>query len=129
MDFHYTIETNKTVDEAIEALEQNMREHKFGILWQLDLPAKLQEKGVDSYTTPYRILEVCNPHEAAKVLNHNEIVGYFLPCKIVVYQSGRSTKIGLPKPSALISVLGDEQLKGIAQDIEKTLIGIIEKSK
>ncbi|MBT2674592.1 DUF302 domain-containing protein [Streptomyces sp. ISL-14] len=30
-------------------------------MWKLNLPAKLQEKGVYSFKKPYRILEVCNP--------------------------------------------------------------------
>jgi uncharacterized protein (DUF302 family) len=129
MDFHYTVNTEKTVQEAISSLEVNLKENKFGILWQLDIPAKLQEKGVDSYTNPYHVLEVCNPHEAARVLNKNELVGYFLPCKITVYQSEGKTKIGLPRPTSLVSMLDNEDLKEIAQDIEKTLINVLEKSK
>jgi uncharacterized protein (DUF302 family) len=129
MNFHYTVETNKTIDEAISSLEQNLKEHKFGILWQLDLPAKLQEKGVQSYTNPYRVLEVCNPHEAARVLNHNELVGYFLPCKITVYESEGKTKIGLPKPTTLVSMLDNAELKEIAQDIEQTLVRVLDQSK
>jgi uncharacterized protein (DUF302 family) len=129
MEFHYTVTTDKTIDETIESLEKNLKEYKFGILWQLDIPAKLQEKGVDRYTNPYRVLEVCNPHEAARVLNHNELVGYFLPCKITVYEREGKTAIGLPKPTALVSVMDDAELKEIAQDIENDLIKAIEQSK
>ncbi|MEX2462373.1 MAG: DUF302 domain-containing protein [Paenibacillaceae bacterium] len=129
MDFHYTVTTSKTIDEAISTLEQKLKEHKFGILWQLDLPAKLQEKGVKSYTTPYRILEVCNPNDAARVLNHNELVGYFLPCKITVYESEGKTKIGLPKPTTLVSMLEDNELKAIAEEIESILIKVLDESK
>ncbi|WP_134704405.1 DUF302 domain-containing protein [Ammoniphilus sp. YIM 78166] len=129
MEFHYTVTTDKTIDEAVSAVEANLKEHKFGVLWQLDLPAKLQEKGVNSYTTPYRILEVCNPVEAARVLNQNELVGYFLPCKITVYESEGKTKIGLPKPTAMIGLLDDNQLKSIAKDIEDVLVDVLEQSK
>ena len=45
--FDYTIETNKNIDEAILSLEQNLKEEKFGILWQFDIKEKLQEKGLD----------------------------------------------------------------------------------
>lgn len=129
MEFHYTVTTKKSIDEAISALEANLKEHKFGILWQLDLPAKLQEKGVASFTSPYRILEVCNPKEAARVLNENELVGYFLPCKITVFESGGTTKIGLPKPTAMINLLDDPKLNDIAKEIETTLIKVLEESK
>ncbi|WP_245917329.1 DUF302 domain-containing protein [Bacillus canaveralius] len=129
MDFHYTVTTNKTIEETIASLEQNLKENKFGILWQLDIPEKLQEKGVDSYTKPYRVLEVCNPHEAGRVLNIDELVGYFLPCKITVYESQGKTKIGLPKPTSLVSMLNNDELKEIAKDIENTLIHVLEESK
>ncbi|PLR83674.1 DUF302 domain-containing protein [Bacillus sp. V33-4] len=129
LDFHYTVTTNKSVEETIASLEQNLKENKFGILWQLDIPEKLQEKGVDSYTKPYWVLEVCNPHEAGRVLNINELVGYFLPCKITVYESQGKTKIGLPKPTSLVSMLNNDELKEIAMDIENTLIRVLEESK
>ncbi|MGN7300409.1 DUF302 domain-containing protein [Ferdinandcohnia sp. SAFN-114] len=129
MEFHYTIITNKTIDEAISSIEQNLKEKKFGILWQLDLTDTLQKKGVNSYTSPYRILEVCNPVEAARVLGFNPLVGYFLPCKITVYESEGKTKIGLPKPTAMIGLLNDPELKSIGQEIEEILIDVLEKSK
>lgn len=129
MDFHYTVITNKTIDEAISSIEQNLKENKFGILWQLDLTATLQKKGVNSYTAPYRILEVCNPVEAARVLGQNPLVGYFLPCKITIYESEGKTKIGLPKPTAMIGLLNDPELKSIAENIEEVLMDVLEKSK
>lgn len=129
MDFHYTVLTTKTIDEAIASIEQNLKENKFGVLWQLNLTETLQKKGVDSYKKPYRILEVCNPVEAARVLEHNPLVGYFLPCKITVYEEEGKTKIGLPKPTAMIGLLNDAELISIAEKIEKILIDVLEKSK
>ncbi|SOC21592.1 uncharacterized protein SAMN05880501_11325 [Ureibacillus xyleni] len=129
MDFHYTVHTNKTIEEAIESIEQNLKINKFGVLWQLNLTETLQKKGVDSYRKPYRILEVCNPVEAARVLEHNPLVGYFLPCKITVYEDEGKTKIGLPKPTAMISLINDAELVSIAESIEKILIDVLEKSK
>lgn len=126
--FHYTVETTKSVDEAVAAVEASLKNHKFGVLWQLDLPSKLQEKGVE-FTTPYRVLEVCNPVEAKRVLEQNLHVGYFLPCKVVVYQDAGQTKIGLPKPTAIMGVLNDPALEDIAKGVETTLIQAIEEAK
>ncbi len=128
MEFHYSVSTKQTVDEAVSTLEQQLKEYKFGLLWDFDLQAKLQEKGVDSYNTAYRILEVCNPGEAAKVLNIDKLAGYFLPCKIVVYDKGGQTQIGMARPTAIIGLLGDPQLEAIAKDIEERLIQAIDKS-
>ncbi|MFC4767686.1 DUF302 domain-containing protein [Effusibacillus consociatus] len=126
--FHYTVETNKTVDEAVHAVEESLKNHKFGVLWQLDIPSKLQEKGVD-FTQPYRVLEVCNPVEAKRVLNQNSLVGYFLPCKVVVYEENGTTKIGLPKPTAMIQMVNDQTLIEIAQNVEETLIKAVNEAK
>ena len=125
--FNYTVETSKNREEAVRVLEEKLTEEKFGVLWNFDLTAKLQEKGTD-FDTPYTILEVCNPQEANRVLTEDLMVGYFLPCKIVVYEENGATKIGMPKPSALISMVENESIKEIALDIEKRLIECIDKS-
>ena len=94
--FHYTVETDKTVNEAVQTLERTLQEDQFGVLWQFDIQSKLREKGLD-FDSSYQVLEVCNPFEAQRILSRNKMAGYFLPCKIVVYDDGGTTKIGLPK--------------------------------
>ena len=126
--FDYTVTVEKTVDEAVTALEESLKKRKFGVLWQLNIPEKLKEKGV-SFEVPYRVLEVCNPHEAKEVLSTNLMVGYFLPCKIVVYEDQGTTKIGMPKPTFLIEAVGDERLKETAQRVEKALQEAIDEVK
>ncbi|HYK72195.1 MAG TPA: DUF302 domain-containing protein [Pseudoneobacillus sp.] len=126
--FDYTVVTNKSVDEAIKSLEENLKEDKFGVLWMFDIKEKLHDKGLE-FDKEFKVLEVCNPFEAQKVLNENELAGYFLPCKIVVLNDTENTKIGMPRPTALISMLNDEKMKELAQDIENRLIRCIDKSK
>lgn len=109
-------------------LADNLKAEKFGVLWQLDLKEKLKEKGVE-FDQTYHILEVCNPVEAKRVLSENLLVGYFLPCKITVYTDGGVTKIGLPKPTALIELIDNDKLQAIAQDIEQRLIACIDRSR
>lgn len=126
--FHYTVDTEKGIEEAVQAVEDALKNHKFGVLWKLDLTSKLQEKGLN-FNQPYRVLEVCNPVEAERVLSQNSLVGYFLPCKIVVYEVDGKTKIGLPKPTALMDVLNDAQLQEIAQGVEATLIEAVNEAR
>jgi uncharacterized protein (DUF302 family) len=101
--FHYTVETKKSPEITITALQESLKEEKFGVLWQLDMKEKLNEKGVE-FDQTYHILEVCNPVEVKRVLSENALVGYFLPCKIAVYEEDGTTKIGMPKPTALIGL-------------------------
>lgn len=127
--FHYTVETNKSMKEAIKSLETNLKDDKFGVLWQFNIQETLQKKGFD-FNQPYQVLEVCNPAEAKRVLSENQLVGYFLPCKIVVYHDMETekVKIGMPKPTALIEMVNDESIKEFAADIENRLITCIDQS-
>lgn len=125
--FHYTAETTANVQQAIAALETSLKEEQFGVLWRFDLRDKLKEKGFD-FEQEYVVLEVCNPAEANKVISENVLAGYFLPCKIVVYEAGGKTKIGMPKPSAFMNMLEDDALTGIAADMEARLIGCINRA-
>lgn len=123
----YVKETAKSRDEAIEAIEASLKEAKFGVLWNFDLSAKLEEKGVQS-PAPYTILEVCNPSIAAGVLNENLLVGAFLPCKIVVYEEAETVKIAMPLPTKLMEGFDDEKILTAAKEVERLLIACIEQA-
>ncbi|MDZ5713288.1 DUF302 domain-containing protein [Jeotgalibacillus haloalkalitolerans] len=125
--FHYTVETKQSVEEAMTTLENNLKEEQFGVLWQFDIKNKLQEKGLD-FDQTFHVLEVCNPKEAKNVLEKNLLAGYFLPCKMVVYDENGTTKIGMPKPTSLIQMVEDEDIRSLAADIEERLIACMEKS-
>lgn len=126
--FDYTVTSAKSFEQAINDLKQALVEEKFGVLWELDVPAKLREKGVE-FQGKFHILEVCNPHKAKAVLETNIKAGYFLPCKVVVYEEKGVTNIGLPKPSVLIDLLGDGGLGEPAGAVERELIAAIDRAR
>ncbi|MCM6863293.1 DUF302 domain-containing protein [Enterococcus faecium] len=45
---------------------------------------------------------MCNPKQAKEVLEKRIEVGYFLPCKVVVYEKEADVYIGLLKQTVLI---------------------------
>lgn len=127
--FHYTVETELSVDEALQALEGSFNKRELGVLWQLNIPMKLLEKGIN-LDQQFRVLEVCNPDVAKKVLNHNQLGGYFLPCRVVVYKSKDSGKtvIGLVKPTELMKLTGDDILQNLVHEVEQLLITAIDEA-
>ena len=56
------------------------------------------------------------------------MIGYFLPCKIVLYTEEGKTKIGMPKPTEFVKLLNDKDLEQKAKDIEDRLIACMDKS-
>ena len=88
----------------------------------------LKEKGED-FDQPYQLLEVCNPKLAKQVLEQNPDLGLLLPCTIAVYKKKDGNYISLAKPSALLEMASEENLKFMGQEIEKNLIQVIDKVK
>lgn len=127
MEIVYEVKTDKTIDEAIESLEANLKEHDFGVLWKLNFKETLESKGL-TFNDDYRILEVCNPKQAQKILGVNSQAGYVLPCKMAVRSEHGQTYMGMTSPKTLIGHFNNAELDQIAADVEATLAKAIEAS-
>lgn len=120
MDIVYEKRTDKSLEEAIQALEENLKENNFGILWKLNFKDKLAEKGLE-LKDDFVVLEVCNPKQAKEVLERNVHVGYVLPCKMVVRTEGNKTYMGMTSPEKLIGLFDESELSIIAESVETIL--------
>lgn len=56
-------------------------------------------------------------------------VGYFLPCKVAVYEKEDDVYIGLLNPTVLIELLEDDHLTMIAREVESTLKEVVDAAK
>ncbi len=124
---NYTITTNKTVNEAVESIQNNVKQFKFGILHIHDVKNTLNEKGVP-FSNECKILDICNPHKAKELLSTDMIMSMVMPCKISVYCDDKQTKISLLKPTKTFPNF-NSTLNDLALEIERDLINIIEQSK
>lgn len=128
MSFTHTVKTQKNIDTVIDDLTENLKEIGFGVLETLDFKKILSEKGLE-FADNYKLMEVCNPHLAKQVLEANPDLGLLLPCTIAVYQKNNENFISLAKPTSLLSMVSDENLKISGEEIENGLIKIIENTK
>jgi len=128
MSFTHTVKTKKSIDNAIIDLTKNLKEIGFGVLETLDFKKILTEKGLE-FADNYKLMEVCNPHLAKQVLEANPDLGLLLPCTIAVYHKNDENFISLARPTSLLSMASDENLKISGEDIENGLIKIIENTK
>jgi uncharacterized protein (DUF302 family) len=120
----HVVESAKPVARLVADLEQAVARHKFGVMGVHDLKAKMAEKGVP-FARECRIFEVCNPHQAKRVLEANLEISTALPCRISVYEEGGKTKLATIRPSALIELFRTPELKDVAAEVEDTLIRIM----
>ena len=125
----HVVETTKDVDTAARDMEEAVKRNGFGVLHVYDLRAKLKEKGVD-FPNECRILEVCNPQQAAKVLAADMTVSLGLPCRISVYQDKGKTKIGTVLPTALLAMFPSQgEMKSVAEEVEVSILKMIEEAQ
>lgn len=127
MDVFFEKATDKSLDEAMKSLKENLQEYEFGVLWELNFKDKLEEKGLE-FEDDFVVLEVCNPKQAKEVLEKNIHIGYVLPCKMVVRNEKNKTYIGMTRPESLIGLFNEPELTEVAKQVEENLKKAIEAS-
>ncbi len=74
-------------------------------------------------------MEACNPGQAKKVLDHNIEAGFFLPCKVVVYEAEGKVFMGMLRPTSLIAMIDDPGLTGVAEEVEAAISQAMDEAK
>lgn len=114
----YIRESAKSVDQATADLEAAVKRHGFGVLHTYDFRRTLHEKG-QRLDHECRVLEICNPGQAAAVLARDMTVNMALPCRVSVYEDGGRTKLGMITPTAILKLVSPSgELDGQAVEIE-----------
>ncbi|HXR48140.1 MAG TPA: DUF302 domain-containing protein [Candidatus Limnocylindrales bacterium] len=65
------------------------------------------------------------PQQAKKVLDQNMSVSTALPCRISIYEEGGRTVLATLKPTTLLALFNTPELKGVAQEVEDTIVKIM----
>lgn len=123
----YRIHSRKNLAEVAQGLETAAQKYKFGILGVHDLRAKLREKGVE-FDRDCQVFEVCNPHQAKKVLEANAEISTALPCRISVYREGDGVTLATLRPTALLEMFQTPGLRGVAEEVEETLLKMMQEA-
>lgn len=120
-------ETDKSVQEVVDAISNIIADYKFGILHIHNPKETLQSKGLD-FNTECQILDVCSPRIAKIFLDEDMSLSSILPCKISVYDNKGKTTISM---NSLVQAVDDinPDLIEIAQEAQDTLLEIISKVK
>jgi len=123
----YTIDTRKTIQDAGRDLEEAVLRHHFGVMGVHNLREAMKSKGVD-YKGACLVYEVCNPHQAKKVLEAHPEVSTALPCRISIYEDKGQVRLSTFRPSALIRLYGAPDLEEVAAEVERTILAIMNEA-
>ena len=123
----YTVESGKSFDDAVRAVEQKSAEKGFRVLHTHDVAATLAEKGFPR--EPLKIVEVCNARAASEVLKRDVKVSLMLPCPISVYRQQGKTYISTLLPSSIAEFFPQAGIETIAAEVETAVLGIVNEAR
>ena len=123
--YGYGKELPLTFEQAVDRARQELQKEGFGVLTEIDVKATLKKK-LDVDFDKYLILGACNPPFAYKALQAEEDIGLMLPCNVIVHEKGGKTKVSAILPTAVMGMIRNDRLLGIAQDVEKKLKKVVD---
>ena len=115
----------KTVDtsfeDAIENVTIALAKEGFGVLSDIDVAGKMQEK-LDKKMPPYRILGACNPPLAYQAISAVEDIGLLLPCNVVVREDADAkVHVEFMDPVSVMSLVNDPGVEPLAAEVKDHL--------
>ena len=120
VEYGFIKELEMSFNDAVEKVTEELRKEGFGVLSTIDLKEKFKEKLNIDFKN-YLILGVCNPPFAYKSLLAEENLGLLLPCNVIIYEKGKTTVVGIIKPSSAMGMIDNDELSEIAAGIETKL--------
>jgi uncharacterized protein (DUF302 family) len=124
--FLHTVDTPKSFEAAVEAVDAKVAEKNFRVVNTYDVAATLTEQGFPR--SPLKIIEVCNARLASEALEKDINVALMLPCPIAVYTEGGKTFISTMRPSALVALCPTSGLEQIAAEVEQLVLQIVDEA-
>ncbi len=123
----YQVESKRSLPEVAKAFEAACQKNKFGVLGIHDLKAKLKEKGVE-FDRDCLVYEICNPHQAKKVLEANPQISTALPCRVSIFSKGASVTLATIRPTSLLAMFENPELQPVAQEVEEVILKIMDEA-
>jgi uncharacterized protein (DUF302 family) len=123
----FEIQSAKTLEAIDRDLHEAAARHQFGILTVHNLKETMAKKGVD-FAGECLVYEVCNPHQAKKVLEANGAVSTALPCRISVYRAQDGYRLATILPTALMKIFATPSLVPVAREVEAVIVAIMKEA-
>jgi uncharacterized protein (DUF302 family) len=112
-------------DETVRRCREELARRGFGVLSEIDIQAKLQEKlGVE--LPPHLILGACHPPSAYRALQAKPEVGVLLPCNVTIAVEGGQTVVRAMNPQAAMQMLDSPEVAQVAEEVGRLLAEVVQ---
>jgi len=127
MSYYFSKTVNRSFDQAIAGVTDELKKEGFGILTDIDVKVTLKKK-LDVEFRNYRILGACNPPFAYRALQAEDKIGTMLPCNVIVQEtSDGRVEVTAIDPLASMQAVENPALKKIAVEISNKLKAVIDR--
>ncbi len=126
MNFDYTKDTNKSFDEAVDAVQKEIADAGLKVLVVHDFQKSITSAGFEM--EPLKMVEFCSPKFANKFLKADIKIGLCMPCKINVHIKDKRTYISAMRPVVLEEFFKEANLDGAPEEIDGIIRNIVDKS-
>jgi uncharacterized protein (DUF302 family) len=125
MNYFFAKEVDYSAAEAVERLTNELKQHGFGILSQIDVQKTLKERiGADIRT--YLILGACNPNFSKEAIAQEDRVGVMLPCNVIVRETNEGRiEVAAINPDFTIKSIDNRNLDDIVEKVKDTMQKVI----
>ncbi len=121
MEYGYRKRLNVPYEQAVERMQQSLKEQGFGVLCEIDVAATIKKKLDVDFGRRYVILGACNPHLAYEALQAERELGLLLPCNVIVYEDGDESIVAVIDPKVMMGVVENEKLSSVAERADALL--------
>lgn len=112
-------------EETVQRCREELARRGFGVLSEIDIQAKLQEKlGVE--LPPHLILGACHPPSAYRALQARPEVGVLLPCNVTIAVEGGHTVVRAMNPEAAMQMLDSPEVAQVAEEVGRLLAEVVQ---
>jgi len=123
----YEITSQKSLEEIGRGLQEAAARHGFGVIAVHNLKETMASKGVE-YPGECLVYEVCNPHQAKRVLELSGAISAALPCRISVYQTADGYRLATILPTVLLQMFGSAEAEPAAREVEAAMTAMMRES-
>lgn len=127
MDYTISKHVNKSFEQALADVTEELKKEGFGIISEIDLKEKFKEKLQVDFRN-YKILGACNPSLAYKAIQQEPNIGVMLPCNVLVQEKENGeVEIAAINPLLSIGAIENEHLQSLAKEVSNKLHMVMER--
>jgi uncharacterized protein (DUF302 family) len=123
-DIAFEATTPLSFADAVARCRAELAREGFGVLTEIDIQAKLEEK-LGVHRPPYVILGACHPPSAHRVLSALPAVGVLLPCNVCVSVEEGATVVRAMNPGGVMNLLDHPEVAAVGAEVGAALERVV----